>query len=417
MDIKREGIAKKKMIRRAAYVVIAIIAVAVGGRRISQLKPAAPTVEMSTVWPDTVKRGAMVLQVRGLGTLVPEDILWFQAEFDSQVRKIFLQSGDDVKPDTVLLELTNPQMEAEAVDYEWQVKAAEANYADLKVKLQSQTFDQQSAVSTAQSELKQAQITKEKETQLLKLQLEPEINVKLAEAKWEQAQSKYQAEKQKIDIMKESIEAQLDAQKVQIEKLRATYLLKKKQVGELTIRAGIHGRMQEMTLQVGQRVKPGDVLAKVAQPWKLMARLQIAETQAKDIVLGQKAEIDTRNGIVTGHVTRIDASIVNGTRTVDCKLDGALPPGAVPDLSVDGTVEIERLANVLYVGRPVFGQPNSPATLFKIDGDGKEAERVSVKFGRASVNTIEVLEGLKVGDRVILSDMAAQDQYSRIRLN
>src|SRR5579862_1622363 len=229
MDIKREGIAKKKMIRRSAYMVVAITAVALAGWRVSQLKPAAPTVEMSTVWPDTVKRGSMVLQVRGIGTLVPEDILWFQAEFDSQVRKIFLQSGDDVKPDTVLLELTNPQMEAEAVDYEWQVKAAEANYADLKVKLQSQTFDQQSAVSTAQSELKQAQITKEKETQLLKLELEPEINVKLAEAKWEQAQSKNQAEKQKIDIMKESIEAQLDAQKVQIEKLRATYLLKKKQ--------------------------------------------------------------------------------------------------------------------------------------------------------------------------------------------
>jgi HlyD family secretion protein len=224
-------------------------------------------------------------------------------------------------------------------------------------------------------------------------------------------------ERQKMGIMKDSVEAQIESQKVQIEKLRATYLLKKKQVDELTIRADIQGRMQEMTLQVGQRVKSGDVLAKVAQPWKLMARLQIAETQAKDILIGQRAQIDTRNGIIPGHVTRIDASIVNGTRTVDCKLDGPLPPGAVPDLSVEGTIELERLANVLFVGRPVFAQPNSPATLFRIDADGRGAERVPVRFGRASVNAIEVVEGLKAGDRVILSDMSAQEQSSRVRLN
>ncbi len=213
------------------------------------------------------------------------------------------------------------------------------------------------------------------------------------------------------------MDAQLEAQQVQIDQLKAQWKLKKKQVDELTIRAGIAGRVQEMTLQQGQKVKPGDVLAKVAQPWKLMARLNIAETQAKDVVLGQKAEIDTRNGIVPGHVIRIDASIVNGTRTVDCKLDGPLPPGAVPDLSVDGTIEIERLPDVVYVGRPVFGQPNSQVGLFKLDEDGKGASRVTVKLGRSSVNTIEVVEGLKVGDQVILSDMSAQDQNQRIRLN
>jgi HlyD family secretion protein len=359
----------------------------------------------------------MVRDVRGLGTLVPEDILWFQAAFDSQVSKILTQSGDDVKPDTTLLVLTNPQMEADAIDYEWQTKQAEANYTDLKVRLQSQTFDQQSAVVSAQSDLKQAELTMEKNQQLFKQQLGAELDAKLAEARWEQSSNRAQMEKQKLDILKDSVQAQLDAQKVQIEKLRATYQLKKKQVDELTIRAGIHGRMQEMTLQVGQRVKPGDILAKVAQPRKLMARLQIAETQAKDILIGQKALVDTRNGIVPGHVTRIDASIVNGTRTVDCKLDGPLPAGAVPDLSVEGTVEIERLPNVLYVGRPVFAQPNSPATLFKIDDDGKGAARVPVKFGRASVNAIEVIEGLKAGDRVILSDMGAQDQFARVRLN
>jgi HlyD family secretion protein len=224
-------------------------------------------------------------------------------------------------------------------------------------------------------------------------------------------------EKQKLDIMKQSVDAQLEAQHVQIEKLRATWMLKKKQVDDLTIRAGIKGRMQEMTLQVGQRVKPGDVLAKVAQPWKLMARLQITETQAKDILLGQKASIDTRNGIVAGHVTRIDASIVNGTRTIDCKLDGPLPPGAVPDLSVDGTVEIERLTNVVYMQRPVFGQPNSQVSLFKLDPGGNEATRIVVRLGRASVNNTEILEGLKPGDQVILSEMSGQDQNPRIRLN
>jgi HlyD family secretion protein len=417
MDIKREGVARRKTIRRILYLTVTLGAVAALGWRINQLKPAAPTVERATVWIDAVKRGPMLREVRGLGTLVPEDILWIPAAFDSQVSKILAQSGDDVKPDKVLLVLTNPDMELAATDLEWQVRQAEANYADLKVRLQSQTFDQQSVVAGAQSDLKQAALTRDKQEQLGKLELAADIDVKLAIAKWEQADSKYKMEKQKLDIMKESVDAQLDAQKVQIEKLRAALQLKKQQVAELTVRAGIAGRMQEMTLQVGQRVRPGDVLAKVAQPWKLMARLQIAETQAKDILLGQKAEIDTRNGVIAGRVSRIDASIVNGTRTVDCRLTGALPKGAVPDLSVDGTIEIERLANVVYVGRPVFGQPNSQVSLFKLEPDGQGANRVVVKLGRSSVNTIEVVDGLKVGDQVILSDMSAQDQNPRIRLN
>jgi HlyD family secretion protein len=417
MDIKREGVAKHKLIRRVAYLTLTAAALAAAGWRINQMKPAAPTVERATVLIDTVKRGPMVIDVHGLGTLVPEDILWIQAEFDSQVSKILSQSGDEVNPDTVLLVLANPQMEADANDYEWQAKQAEANYADLKVKLQSQTFDEQLQVATMQGDLKQTQITKEIEEKLLAEHLDSELNARLAIAKWEQAVSRAQMEKQKLDILKQSVDAQLESQHVLIEKLRATWMLKKKQVDELTIRAGIKGRMQEMTLQVGQRVKPGDVLAKVAQPWKLMARLQITETQAKDILLGQKASIDTRNGIVPGHVTRIDASIVNGTRTVDCKLDGPLPTGAVPDLSVDGTVEIMRLASVVYMQRPVMGQANSSVSLFKLEPDGKEATRTVVRLGHASVNNTEILDGLKPGDQVILSEMSGQDQNSRIRLN
>jgi HlyD family secretion protein len=417
MDIKREGVAKHKLIRRVAWLTLTAAALAAAGWRINQMKPAAPTVERATVLIDTVKRGPMVIDVHGLGTLVPEDILWIQAEFDSQVSKILSQSGDEVKEDTVLLVLSNPQMEADANDYEWQAKQAEANYADLKVKLQSQTFDEQLQVATMQGDLKQAQITKEIEEKLLAEHLDSELNARLAIAKWEQAVSRAQMEKQKLDILKQSVDAQLESQHVLIEKLRATWMLKKKQVDELTIRAGIKGRMQEMTLQVGQRVKPGDVLAKVAQPWKLMARLQITETQAKDILLGQKASIDTRNGIVPGHVTRIDASIVNGTRTIDCKLDGPLPTGAVPDLSVDGTVEIMRLADVVYMQRPVMGQANSSVSLFKLEPDGKEATRTVVRLGHASVNNTEILDGLKPGDQVILSEMSGQDQNSRIRLN
>jgi HlyD family secretion protein len=417
MDVKREGVAKKKMIRRIIVITLTLAAVGAISWQLSKLKPAAPSVERATVWIDSVKRGPMVRDVRGLGTLVPEDIVWIPAQFDSQVAKIEARSGDEVKPNSILMVLTNPDMEVQANDFEWQVKQAEAQYKDLKVRLQSSTFDQQSVVESTQSDMIQAELTKERDLQLLKLNLKADMDSKLSVANWEKLVGKYKIEKEKLDILKQSVDAQLENAQVQIDKLKAQWLLKKKQVDELTIRSGIAGRMQEMTLQVGQKVKPGDVLAKVAQPWKLMARLNIAETQAKDILLGQKAEVDTRNGIVPGHVIRIDASIVNGTRTVDCKLDGALPPGAVPDLSVDGTIEIERLADVVFVGRPVFGQPNSQVSLFKLDDDGKGASRVTVKLGVSSVNTIEVKDGLKVGDQVILSDMSAQDQSPRIRLN
>jgi HlyD family secretion protein len=417
MDIQRQGLTHNKLIRRSIYFLIFSGMVSAAAWRINRLQAAAPTVERSTVWIDTVRRGLMTRDVRGPGTLVPEDIQWIQAEFDSQVSRILAQSGDEVNPDTTLLILSNPQMEADAADYEWQTKQAEANYADLKVRLQSQTFDEQALVATTQGDLKQAAITKDIEEKLFAAHLDSELNEKMSVAKWEQAEGRFRMERQKLDIMKQSVDAQLEAQRVQIEKLHAAWLLKEKQVDGLTIRAGIKGRMQEMTLDVGQRVKPGDILAKVAQPSKLMARLQISETQAKDILLGQKASIDTQNGIVPAHVARIDASIVNGTRTVDCKLYGPLPPGAVPDLSVDGTIELERLANVVYVGRPASAEPNTQVSLFRLDPRSNDATRVVVRLGRSSVNAVEILDGLKPGDRVILSDMSAEDQTRRIRLN
>jgi HlyD family secretion protein len=416
MDIKREGVARRKRIRYTIYGILAVAALGAAGWRVSKLEPAAPTVERATVWIDSVKRGPIVIERKGLGKLAPEEIIVIPSLQDGQVIKVPIKSGQKVKPDTVLMVLINPDMELAANDLEWQVKQAVASYADLKVRLQSQTFDQQASVASAENALKQASLNKDKDEQLFKLQLQTELNVKLTVANWEQATNHFQTEKQKLAIMKESTDAQLESQKLQIDKLQATWERKKQQLGELIIRAGTEGVVQELTLQVGTRVTSGTVVAKVAQA-QLQAELQIAETQAKDILLGQKAAIDTRNGIIPAHVVRIDPNVINGTRTVDCKLDGPLPSGAVPDLSVDGTVEIERLADVVYIGRPVFGQPDSSVSLFKLEPDGKGAARITVKLGRSSVNTIEVVDGLKVGDQVILSDMSAQDQNPRIRLD
>ncbi len=416
MDIKREGVTRRKRIKFTIYGILTAGALGAAGWRVSKLEPAAPTVERATVWIDSVKRGPIVIERKGLGKLAPEEIVVIPSLQDGQVIKVLAKSGTKVKPETVLMVLTNPDMELAANDLEWQMKQAQANYADLKVKLQSQRFDQQAAVSSAENALKQASLNKDKDEQLFKLQLQTELNVKLTQANWEQATNRFQTEKQKLDIMKDSADAQLESQQVQIDKLRATWERKKQQLTDLTVRAGTEGVVQELTLQVGTRVSSGTVVAKVAQA-TLQAELQIAETQAKDILLGQKAAIDTRNGIIPAHVVRIDPNVINGTRTVDCKLDGPLPSGAVPDLSVDGTVEIQRLADVVYIGRPVFGQPDSSVSLFKLEPDGKTASRVTVKLGRSSVNTIEVVDGLKVGDQVILSDMSAQDQNPRIRLN
>lgn len=417
MDIKREGVAKKKRIRFALLTLVTVAVAGVLTWRLYKLPPAVPTVERATELIDTVKRGGILIDVKGSGTLVPEDPVLIQAANEGTVSKIQVQSGERVKADTVLVVLTNDDLTLAANDLEWQVKQAEADLREMQVNLESQRLNQQAIVSSAESDAEQAGLTKDRDEQLLKMKLKSDLEVKLSVAKWKDLVNKADIEKKRLDIMAESTAAQLDNKKVQVEKLRAQYDLKKKQVADLAIRAGTDGVLQEMTLQYGQRVKPGDPLAKVVQPWKLKAEIKIAETQAKDVMLNQVAQIDTRNGIIPAHVIRIDPNVLNGTRTIDCKLEGPLPPGAVPDLSVDGTVEIERLQDVLYVGRPVFGQPNSSVGLFKLDDDGKTASRVTVKLGHLSVTNAEILEGLKLGDQVILSDMSGQDQSPRVRLN
>lgn len=417
MDVPRQGAARKRLVRRIIYISIVAIAAPLITWQIRKLEPAAPSVERATVWIDTVKRGPMKREVRGLGTLVPEEILFIQAANEGRVERIVLRPGVNVTEDTILLELSNPELELAAADLEWQVKQAEANYRDLKVKMDTAQLDLQSSTARVQSEYVQAKLKADRDIQLGKEGLAPDLTVKLSVATAEEAAKRYEIEKRRLEISGESAEAQLAAQRVQIEKLRAAWQLKKQQVEQLKIRAGTRGVLQQLPVEVGQRVTPGTLLAKVAQPWKLKADLKIPETQAKDIQIGQIATIDTRNGIIPGRVSRIDPAVINGTVTVDVKLEGELPPGARPDLSVDGTIELERLDDVLYVGRPVYGQPNTTVGMFKLTPDGKEARRVQVKLGRTSVNTIEVLEGLTVGDQVVVSDMSEWDRYDRIRLN
>jgi HlyD family secretion protein len=415
MDIQRVGVKQRRRTRLVLVAVVLGAAAMYAGYRVSQLEPAAPTVALANVWSDTVKRGPMVREVKGLGTLVPEEIVWIPAKSEGQVERVLRKSGETVHRDTVLAVLSNPDLELEASDLDWQLRQAEASFADLRVRLKSARLDLEAAVRRTETALEQAELTMVKKQQLFNMQLEPEMNLKDAVAAWKQARNAYEAERQKLEILEDSQQAQLDSARVQIDKLRATRDRKRQQVRELTIRAGTEGVLQEMSLQVGQRIVPGTVLAKVAQPGRLKAELRIAETQAKDVQVGQRATIDTRGAVIPARVVRIDPNVVNGTRTVDCALEGPLPPGAVPDLSVDGTIEIERLSDVLYISRPVFGQPESQISLFRIDPDGKGATRVAVELGRGSVTSIEVRSGLKEGDRVILSDMSEQERYQRIQ--
>lgn len=415
MDIPRESDARKRRVRRIILLSLGVVAVLLITLGLSRLGPAAPTVERATIWPDTVKRGPMVRNVHGLGTLVPEDILWIPAVTDGRVKHRLLP-GVAVKPDTILLELTNPELEQAALDAEWQLKQALADGNSLKAQLDSKLLDQRVTAATVQSDFQQARLTSEKDDALVKLGLQSELNAKLSSAKAVALATQDKIEDERVQVLGDSNAAQLAAQQAKIGQLRALLELKRSQLDSLRVRAGVEGVLQEVPVEVGQSVVAGTILAKVAQPTHLKAQLKIAETQAKDVQLGQKATIDTHNGVIAGHVVRIDPSVLEGTRTVDVTLDDPLPPGAVPDLSVDGTITLERLSDVLYVGRPTLGQPNSKISLFKLVEGGKEAVRVPVTLGRASVSTIEIVDGLQVGDEVILSDMSRWDAFDKIRL-
>jgi len=416
MDIPRESAKRQRRIRRIIYSAVGLLAIVSVTYGLSRLKPAAPSVDKATVWIDTVKRGPMLLEVRGLGTLVPEEIVWIPATSDGRVVSRILP-GVHLKPDSIILELKNPELEQAALDAEWQLKAAQADYNSLKAQLDSKLLDEKAAAATVQADYSQAVLNAEKDEALAKAGLGAELNSKLSRAKADELTTRNKIEQDRLSVSAASAKAQLDASKAKIEQLRALYQLKQAQLERLKVRAGIEGVLQEVPVEVGQQVTTGTILAKVAQPTKLKAELKIPETQAKDVQIGQPASVDTRNGVIAGHVMRIDPAVINGTVTVDVKLEGALPQGARPDLSVEGTIEIENLKDVIYVGRPAFGQPNSTVGIFKLDEEGNGASRVQVKMGRSSVNTMEVLEGLKPGDRVVLSDMSTWDAFNRIRLN
>lgn len=418
MDIARPSFARQKRRRQIIYIGVGIVLLVLVTMGLSRLKPAAPTVERSTVWIDTVKRGSVLRQVRGLGTLVPIEgsIQFLPAITEGRVEKILELPGAQVKPDTILLELSYPQLSQEAMDAQLKLKASEADYKNLEVALASQVLAQKSVAAEAQSDYSQAKRQADIDTQLAKLGVISELSQKVSSEKAAELGTRNEIEQQRLENTNEVLKAQLQAKAAEVEEFRALAQLKQSQVDNLRVRAGINGVLQEQTLKIGQYVTPGTVLAKVVQPQRLKAELKIAETQAKDIQLGQPASVDTHNGIIAGHVVRIDPSVVNGTVTVDVALDGALPQGARPDLSVDGTIDLEKMENVLYVGRPAFGQEQSTVGMFRLEPDGSTAVRAQVKLGRSSVNTVEILQGLKEGDQVVLSDMSRWDNFDRIRL-
>lgn len=419
MDVPRgKEVARRRRLKRILFIVLGVLAIGGATFALARLKPAAPSVDMSGLWPGTVRRGPMELQVHGLGALKPEQIYWINAAVDSRVVQIVRRASQDpIRANDVIMVLSNPDLELDAETAEWTWKQEQANLANIKVKLESDKLDQRASLAELESQYTQAKLTADKDLELTRLNLQSELTSKLSVDQANQLQNRVALQKERLGIQDSSIKAQIEAQEVTVESAHAAYELKRKQVDQLTIRAGVDGVLQEVDVEVGQRVPQGTLLAKVADPTKLKAVLQIAETQMKDVRIGQDATIDTRNGIVPGRVTRIDPSATNGTVGVDVSLPATLPPGARPELSVDGTIENMHLNDVVYVDRPVSGEQGATIGLFKIAPDGKSAERVNVKLGRASVNTIEVVDGLKVGDRVILSDMSQYETYPRIRLN
>jgi HlyD family secretion protein len=419
VDIVRPEVKRKKRIRRILYGAGALVVAVVVTAALAKLKPAAPGVDKATVWPDTVKRGSMLRDVQGLGTLVPDTIHVISAPVDGVVKQRYLLPGTPVKADTLILDLTNPLLEQEQLDAQYQLKGAQATYEQTKALLENQLMDKRTAAAGISSQYRTAEVDKEGMEKKFALGLEADVNVKKAQIAAEELKKQNDLAQSEVKTFEDSIQAQLAVQEAAIAQKKALYDLYTSQMNELHVRPGIDGMFQELDVDVGTRVVQGAPLGKVTQPSQLKAQLKIAETQAKDILLNQKASVDTHNGIIPGHVSRIDPSVVNGTRTVDVHLDGPLPDGAVPDLSVEGTVEIERLPDVLYVGRPVHGEPNSTVGLFKVVGpwsDAKEAVRIQVELGKTSVSYVQIMKGLNVGDTVILSDMSAYDNFDRVEL-
>jgi HlyD family secretion protein len=417
VDIARPAtVVRRKKIRQAIYGVGALVVIALITLAVSRLKPAAPSVDRATVWIDSVKRGSMVRQVRGSGTLVPEEIRWIPATTQGRVERILLRPGANVQPQTVILELSNPELQQDVKEAQLGYQSAQAAFQNRKAELESQLLSQQATVAGIEANYKQAALDLEANEELQKSGLVSELTLKQKRSQKEELENRLAIEKKRLEMTRTGITSQLAPQEADVANKRAGYDLRLRQLEDLKVKAGMSGVLQVVPVEVGAQVGPGANLARVANPTNLKAELRIAETQTKDIRIGQPAEVDTRNGVVKGRVARIDPASSNGTVGVDVILEGKLPDGARPDLSVDGTIRLEQLDNVIYVGRPAIGQENSTVSLFKVNPDG-EAVRVTVKLGRSSVSTIEVVDGLQPGDQVILSDMSTYDQFDRIRVS
>lgn len=417
MDIKRPPKSKlKKKIRTAILIVVAVTGIGGITYGLSKLKPAAPTIDKSTVVIETVKRGPFLRDVNGVGTLVPQVTRFVPAPADGRVETVLLQAGVEVQPTTIIVELSNPQMEQQAVDANFQVKAAEADEENLKVRLESDTMTQRSAVATINAEYSQAKLQLDADEVLAKQGLVADLVLKISRVNVQNLANRLKVEQERLAVSSKATKAQLNAQSSRVQQLRALAKLKQEQVDALKVRAGTAGVLQQVSVQVGQQVTPGFNIARVADPNSLKAELRVAETQIKDVRIGQSVLVDTRNGVIQGQVSRIDPAAREGTVTVDASLTGPLPPGARPDLSVDGRIELERLSDVLSVGRPTFGQGQPTIGMFVLTPDGTEAERRQVQLGKYSVSTVEVLGGLREGDKVIVSDTSTYDGYNRIRV-
>ncbi len=417
MDIPRPNVAKQKRKRMMIAVGGGLLALAGITILLARLKPAAPTVERNLVWVDTVKRGPMVRQVRGLGTLVPEEIRWIAARTQGRVDKIILRPGAIVEPGSLILELSNPDVESAAANADSQLRAAEAQLANLRVQLESGLLQAEAAASRAKSNFETTKLQAQVREELFRDGLVSQLELRLSQATAAEAAVSNEIEQKRYAFAKESIAPQLAVQQAEVERLRSLARLRAEELAALKVRSSMSGVLSALPVEVGAQVQPGTNIARVADPSKLKAEVRIAETQAKDIAIGQVAQIDTRNGVVEGRVSRIDPAVQNGTVLVDVTIDGQLPRGARPDLSVDGTIELERLEDVVFVGRPAFGQERSTVGIFKLDPNSNDAVRTQVQLGRSSVNTIEIISGLQPGDRVILSDMSQWDANDRVRLN
>jgi RND family efflux transporter MFP subunit len=419
MDIARPDFKQKRKRQLMIWAGVAVVVLAVAVFAVARLKPAAPTVDRSTIWSDTVKRGPLVRQVRAsTGSLVPREdkLRLIPAETEATVARILVLPGAHVESGTVVMDLTNPQLEQEAMNAGLALKAAESDYHNTQVKLQSDLMTQKAGAATVGADYSQARLQAQTDKALYGLGVISGLTYKASQSRADELTTRNKIEDDRLVMNEKVIVSQLAVQQTLVDQARALYRLKQQQLAALQVTAGISGVLVDLPHQVGEHVAPGTTLAKVVQPDQLKASLKIAETQARDIQIGQPASIDTHNGVIAGRVTRIDPAVQNGTVTVDVELVGALPQGARPDLSVDGTIDLERMTDVLYVGRPALGNENSTLSLFRIDPDGKGATRIPVKVGRASVNEIQVLEGLKEGDTVILSDMSRWDNVDRIRL-